>query len=55
MPGLTCYWQVQPCRNALSFDEWVELDMRYIRERNYFLDWKLVFRTIKVVIRGEGV
>ena len=25
-PGLTCYWQVQPNRNELTFDEWMELD-----------------------------
>ena len=54
MPGLTCYWQVQPHRNALSFDEWVELDVRYIKERNYLLDWKLVFLTVKVMACGEG-
>lgn len=54
VPGLTCYWQVRPQRNSLSFDEWVELDLRYIRERSYLLDWKLVFQTVKAVIRGEG-
>lgn len=53
-PGLTCYWQVQPRRNSLSFDEWVDLDVRYIQERNYFLDWKLIFLTIKVMACGEG-
>lgn len=54
MPGLTCYWQVQPHRNTLSFDEWVELDVRYIKERNYLLDWKLIFLTVKVMACGEG-
>lgn len=54
-PGLTCYWQVQPRRNSLSFDDWVELDIQYIQERNYLLDWKLIFQTVKVMIRGEGI
>lgn len=54
MPGLTCFWQVWPRRNSLSFDEWVELDLRYIRERSFLLDWKLIFRTVMVMVRGEG-
>lgn len=29
-PGLTCYWQIQPNRNDISFDEWMALDMKYI-------------------------
>ena len=29
-PGLTCYWQIQPNRHDISFDEWVELDIKYI-------------------------
>ena len=29
-PGLTCYWQIQPNRNSLSFDEWLEWDLKYI-------------------------
>lgn len=54
VPGLTCFWQVRPQRNALSFDEWVELDLRYIRERSFFLDWKLMFQTVWAMFRGEG-
>ena len=33
-PGLTCYWQIQPRRNDLSFQEWMRLDLKYIQERN---------------------
>lgn len=54
-PGLTCYWQVQPHRNDLSFDEWVELDLQYIQDRSFLLDWKLIFKTVKVMITGQGV
>lgn len=54
-PGLTCYWQVTPKRNSLSFDEWVELDLKYIRERNLWIDIKLVFKTINVMLKSEGV
>lgn len=53
-PGLTCYWQIQPHRNSLSFDEWVELDVRYIQERGFWTDWKIIFNTVGAVIHGEG-
>lgn len=54
-PGLTCYWQVHPNRYALSMQEWVELDLQYIRERCWTLDWVLIFRTVIAVVRGTGV
>ena len=53
-PGLTCYWQIQPHRNELSFDKWVELDVRYIRERSFWVDWKIIFMTIGAVVHGYG-
>ena len=54
-PGLTCYWQVQPSRNDLDFDEWFELDMQYLRERSMSTDIKIIFQTILVVLHMEGV
>ena len=53
-PGLTCYWQIQPNRNSLSFDEWIELDLKYIRERNFWVDWKIIWRTVGVVLGMTG-
>lgn len=53
-PGLTCYWQIQPHRNELSFDEWLELDLQYIKERSFLVDWKIIFRTACVVFRMDG-
>lgn len=53
-PGLTCYWQVQPARNSLSFNEWVELDIKYIYERSMWVDIKLILQTVMVVLKGEG-
>ena len=53
-PGITCYWQTQPARNSLSFDEWLELDIRYIKERNFLIDIKLLFKTIIVMFGLEG-
>ena len=53
-PGLTCYWQIQPKRNDLSFEEWMELDIKYVRERSFVVDWKIIFGTVKAVLLGEG-
>lgn len=53
-PGLTCYWQIQPNRNELSFDEWMELDLKYIQDRSFWLDWKLIFQTLAVVFKMYG-
>lgn len=51
--GLTCYWQCSG-RNNISFDEWVELDLKYIRERSLWTDLKIVIKTIPAVFTGEG-
>ena len=55
MPGLTCYWQIQPKRNDLSFEEWLDLDLKYIKERSFWLDIKIIFKTIGAVFGMEGV
>lgn len=54
-PGITCYWQIQPKRNSLSFDEWLKLDLKYIAERTLWLDVKIMFKTIRAVFGFEGV
>lgn len=53
-PGLTCYWQIQPNRNSLSFEEWVELDVRYIRDRSFWTDWRIIFATFGAVFGMNG-
>jgi len=53
-PGLTCLWQIQPGRNSLSFDQWVELDIQYIKERSFRLDWKIIFKTVGAVLGMNG-
>ena len=53
-PGLTCYWQIQPRRNDITFDEWMALDMKYIQERSFWVDWKLIFKTVGAVIHRDG-
>lgn len=52
-PGITCYWQCGG-RSNLSFDKWVELDVKYIRERGVWCDIKILFKTIPAVFKREG-
>lgn len=54
MPGLTCYWQIQPHRHTMSFNQWVKLDIKYIREQSILNDWKIMLRTIRVVVLCMG-
>lgn len=53
-PGLTCYWQIQPHRNDLTFHEWMELDLKYVRERSFLTDWKIIFKTVGAVLGMNG-
>ncbi|MGH4139626.1 sugar transferase [Clostridium sp.] len=52
-PGLTCYWQVSG-RNDVSFQEWMEMDVKYIEERNTLIDIRLIFKTVGVLFGDEG-
>jgi len=52
--GLLCLWQIQENKNSLSFDEWVELDIKYINERSVWLDLKIIFKMIKNIFTGGG-
>ena len=52
-PGLTCIWQVSG-RNNIGFEEWVELDIEYIKTRSLWLDIKLIFKTIPTLFGDEN-
>lgn len=52
--GLACYHEVLGRSDNPDFDEWVEQDLRYIRERSMWTDIKIIFMTIKVVLAGKG-
>lgn len=53
-PGMTGLWQVRG-RNATTFDERLRLDIQYIRQRSLWLDLKLLFLTVPVLLRRSGV
>ena len=48
--GLLCLWQIQHNRNALSFDESIELDIKYIETRSLWLDFKIICKGFWMVI-----
>ena len=57
-PGLTCYWQVMG-RNDIDFEDWMKLDIKYVHDRNLWLDIKLIlkhflcFLEMKVQVKGD--
>jgi lipopolysaccharide/colanic/teichoic acid biosynthesis glycosyltransferase len=52
--GLACYHEVEGRSKSSDFDEWVEKDLKYIRERSLLTDLKVIVKTALVVIRGDG-
>ena len=47
-PGCTGLWQVT-VRNSVGFHEMVNIDLEYIQKRGFWLDIKIMFKTIKVI------
>jgi exopolysaccharide biosynthesis polyprenyl glycosylphosphotransferase len=52
-PGITGLWQVMG-RSRLSFNDMVRLDLKYARQWSIWLDIKILLRTPKAVLTGEG-
>jgi lipopolysaccharide/colanic/teichoic acid biosynthesis glycosyltransferase len=53
-PGLTCLWQVSGRNNVSNFKDWVRLDLEYIDNWSLWLDLKILWRTIPIVLIGSG-
>ena len=52
-PGVTCLWQISG-RSSVHFDEWMELDNRYLETWTPWGDLAIIARTIPAVLRGDG-
>ena len=52
-PGLTCLWQISG-RSRLGFQEWMRLDLEYIRHQSLAMDLRILIRTIPAVLSREG-
>ena len=53
-PGITCLWQIQPRRNDISFEQWMDMDMNYIDHWSIWLDIYIILKTIPAIISGRG-
>jgi lipopolysaccharide/colanic/teichoic acid biosynthesis glycosyltransferase len=52
-PGLTCLWQISG-RSRIGFQEWMRLDLEYIKHQSLALDLKILVRTLPAVLSREG-
>ena len=52
-PGITCLWQISG-RSRIGFQEWMRLDLEYIKHQSFALDLKILLRTIPAVLSREG-
>lgn len=52
-PGITGYWQIEG-RSRVNFDEMVRMDIRYARAWSLWLDLKILLRTPRAVLSGDG-
>jgi exopolysaccharide biosynthesis polyprenyl glycosylphosphotransferase len=53
-PGLTCLWQINGRNNVADFREWVRLDLEYIDNWSLWLDLKILWLTVPIVLTGAG-
>ncbi len=53
-PGITCLWQINGRNEIHDFDEWVKLDLEYIRRWSPWLDVQILVKTVSVVLAGSG-
>jgi len=53
-PGITCIWQVSG-RNNIPFERWMKLDLQYIDTWSLRLDFMLILKTIKTIIKRDGL
>jgi len=52
-PGITGLWQVSG-RNQIDFHDWVKMDLEYIDRWSFWLDFKILLKTIPTVLSGKG-
>ncbi len=52
-PGLTCLWQVSG-RSEVAFEDWVRMDLWYLKNQNLTTDAKLLAKTPTSVVTGRG-
>jgi lipopolysaccharide/colanic/teichoic acid biosynthesis glycosyltransferase len=53
VPGMTCIWQVSG-RSRVSFEEWMRMDLEYVRRRSLLCDMSLLLSTAPSVVVSRG-
>ncbi|MCG8580222.1 MAG: sugar transferase, partial [Bacteroidales bacterium] len=53
-PGITCIWQISPSRNDVSFEDWMRMDLEYIDNWSLRLDFVIILKTIRTMLRADG-
>ncbi|HIB29643.1 MAG TPA: sugar transferase [Candidatus Marinimicrobia bacterium] len=53
-PGITGLWQVSGRNELKEFEDWIKLDFEYIDDWSLWLDIKIIFKTIPVILFGTG-
>jgi len=52
-PGITCIWQISG-RNAVDFEEWMEMDAEYVDTWSFWLDLWIIIKTVPAVLLKKG-
>ena len=52
-PGLTCVWQIRG-RNTVSFEQWMRMDLEYLRRRSFAYDMHLLLQTVPAIVFHRG-
>ena len=53
VPGLTCIWQVKG-RSRVSFDDWMRMDLAYLRKKHVVADLLILLQTVPAVLMSRG-
>lgn len=53
-PGFTGYAQVHG-RNSITWEDKFDKDVYYVDRISFFMDWSIIFQTIKTVVKKEGI
>ena len=54
-PGITGFWQTLPHRHDTTFEERVKIDKQYIQSKDFYVDCKIILKTISVMIGAKGL
>ena len=52
--GMTCFWQIADGHYGMPFDDWVDLDLKYVREQSVKTDLEILGGTVAAVLRMSG-